>query len=271
MGSEGFWRKFRRSEKGLASSPGTRRKTPEDWPIIARKVRVFASFRFIRGEGLEIGALHEPLPTFHGAKIRYVDSLSNQELRRAYPEVANKPQVDVEIVDNAESLAQISDESVDFVIANHVLEHCRDPIRALCTMLRVVRPSGIVYLAIPDKRFTFDDRRAVTPYQHLLRDYREGPEVSDRQHYEEWRRDVLQLEESVAPAMPIEALRSVHPDIHFHVWTQREIVDLLDGIQRDLNLSFEVEMLAKNGGEVVVVLRKSAADGSLPAKGIRPV
>lgn len=261
MRSAGFWRRFRRPQKGVANSAGTRPETPEDWPTIGRKVRHFASFRFIRGEGLEIGALHEPLPIFHRARVRYVDSLSNEELRRAYPEAADKPQVSVEIVDNAELLAQISDESVDFVIANHVLEHCRDAIRALCAMLRVVRPSGVVFLAIPDKRFTFDRRRMVTPFQHLLRDYREGAEISDRQHYEEWRRDVLQLEESGTTAMSIEALRSAHPDIHFHVWTQREILELLEGIQRDLSVAFEIEMLAKNGGEMVVILRKPAAGG----------
>jgi SAM-dependent methyltransferase len=264
MDIAGFWRKFRRLQNRPATIAGPR-KTP-DWAIIARKVRLFASFRFIRGQGLEIGALHEPLPTFHDAKVRYVDSLPNEGLGRAYPEVADKPQVAVEIVDDAEFLAKISDESVDFVIANHVLEHCRDPIRALCAMLRVVPPSGIIYLAIPDKRFTFDHRRAATPYEHVLRDYREGAEVSDRQHYEEWRRDVLQIDEGVTTPMPIEALRSAHPDIHFHVWTQREIVALLGGVQRDLNLAFEIEMLAKNGSEMVVVLRKSAAVSPLPAQ-----
>ena len=37
----------------------------------------------------------------------------------------------VDVVDDAQTLATFPDESVDFVIANHVLEHLEDPIGAL--------------------------------------------------------------------------------------------------------------------------------------------
>ena len=45
---------------------------------------------------------------------------------------------------------------------------------------------AIAYLAIPDKRFTFDEACAVTSVEHLLRDHEEGPDVSLREHYEDW-------------------------------------------------------------------------------------
>lgn len=232
---------------------GKSRHHPDEAQI-ARKVRLFASHRFIRGAGLEIGALHEPLPLFHGASVRYVDALTDDELRRAYPEVANQPCVHVDIVADAETLAPIVDASVDFVIANHVLEHCRDPIRALQNMLRVIRPGGVLFLAIPDKRYTFDEHRAVTPYEHLVRDYSDGAAVSDRQHYEEWRRDVLRV--PAADSLSLDELRAAHPDIHFHAWTQREIAELLLNVPRDFAMRFEIELLATNGAEVVAVLRK---------------
>ena len=47
-----------------------------------------------------------------------------------------------------------------------------------------------------------------------------------------------------------------HPDIHFHAWTQREITELLLNAQRDFAMPFEIELLAKNGSEVVAVLGK---------------
>jgi SAM-dependent methyltransferase len=144
------------------------------------------------------------------------------------------------------------------VIANHVLEHCRDPIRALQSMLRVTAADGVLFLAIPDKRYTFDRKRAVTPYEHLVRDYFEGAAVSESQHYAEWRRDVLGLPEGDSAS--VDELRAAHPDIHFHVWTQREIAELLLNVQRDFAMRFEIELLAKNGSEVVAVLRKQKAE-----------
>ena len=62
-----------------------------------------------------------------------------------------------------ESLATIPDGSQDFVIADHFIEHCQDPISALTIHFRVLKTGGILYMAVPDKRFTFDKDRPVTP------------------------------------------------------------------------------------------------------------
>ena len=37
--------------------------------------------RFLKGEGIEIGALHHPLKLPTNASVKYVDRLSNSELR----------------------------------------------------------------------------------------------------------------------------------------------------------------------------------------------
>jgi predicted SAM-dependent methyltransferase len=226
----------------------------EGWQQLARKVRLFASHRFIRGQGLEIGALHDPLPTFHHAVVRYVDSLGAEERRRTYPEVADQSQVKVDLIDDIERLTQIADASVDFVIANHVLEHCHNPIAALHTMLRVIRKDGVIYFSVPDKRFTFDRERAITAYQHLVRDFREGSVAYDREHYLEW---CAKVHNQPGEALSDAELERAHPNIHFHVWTQTEILQLLLNVRRDFGLAFEVEFFAKNGAEVVVVLRKA--------------
>ena len=76
-----------------------------------------------------------------------------------------------------EKLDGLPDESCDFVIANHMLEHTRNPIGDNNRKdVRVLRPNGILYLALPDKRFTFDAGRAVTSYEHLKRDVFQSPE-----------------------------------------------------------------------------------------------
>ncbi|MDP9254039.1 MAG: hypothetical protein M3O66_03725, partial [Verrucomicrobiota bacterium] len=101
------------------------REERDHWRAIARKVRPFAVYRFIKGNGLEIGALHQPLKLYKGARVRYLDRLPTEELRRHYPELANETQVNVDIVDDGETLRTIEDASYDFVIASHLVEHCR--------------------------------------------------------------------------------------------------------------------------------------------------
>src|SRR5262249_16850128 len=46
--------------------------------------------------------------------------------------------------------------------ASHVIEHIPNPIRWFQELAEILRPGGIVSLAVPDKRFCFDARRDVT-------------------------------------------------------------------------------------------------------------
>jgi predicted SAM-dependent methyltransferase len=213
---------------------------------------------YLRGEGLEIGALHNPLPVPEHARVRYVDRMTTAELRRQYPELDRKPLVDVDVIDDGERLESVPDRSVDFVIANHFLEHCQDPIGALGTMFRVVRPGGIVYLAVPDKRFTFDVDREITSTEHVLDDHRRGPQGSRRQHFEEWARFVDRVDDAEVGAHATKLLEADY-SIHFHVWTQADAFELLSVARRELALDFDVEVAIRNGHENVFVLRKAEA------------
>jgi predicted SAM-dependent methyltransferase len=220
----------------------------------ARRRRREVAGRYLRGEGIEIGALHNPLDVPRSARVRYVDHLPVDLLREQYPELAHLPLVDVDVVDDGERLSAVDDGTQDFVIANHFLEHCEDPIGALGNMVRVLRPGGVVYLAVPDKRYTFDAERPVTPTAHLLRDHREGPEGSRRAHYEEWARLVDKAEEPEAHAT---ALLDRGYSIHFHAWTQTELLELLRAAADELDVDFDIELMLKNRQEVIFVLRKS--------------
>ena len=85
-------------------------------PVFLDARRQFAA-RFLAGEGLEIGALHQPLATPPQATARYVDRMSVDDLRAEYPELAGWDLTDVDVIDNGELLETIPDESQDFIIA----------------------------------------------------------------------------------------------------------------------------------------------------------
>lgn len=216
------------------------------------------AWRYLSGSGIEVGALHSPLAIPPTATVRYVDRMSVSELRQQYKELAEHNLVDVDIIDNGEILSSLADASVDFVIANHMIEHCQNPIGTIEHHLRVLKPGGILYMAVPDKRYTFDRDRPVTPLEHLIRDYQEGAEWSKYPHFEEWTRLVNKIVPEDQVAASVKHLMEIDYSIHFHVWTQMEFLELLTYCQRGLSFPFEIELLQKNEDEMefITVLRK---------------
>jgi hypothetical protein len=108
-------------------------------------------------------------------------------------------------------------------------------------------------IAIPDKRYTFDSDRPVTTFDHILKDYVQGPGWSKRQHFEEWTRAVDKDQRD----LEIERLMDIDYSIHYHVWTQAEVLELLATLKKRLCFQFDVEMFFKTGNEAIVVLRKT--------------
>jgi predicted SAM-dependent methyltransferase len=86
-------------------------------------------------------------------------------------------------------LKKVQNESLDFIIGNHFIEHTRDPIGTISNWLSKLKPGGVIFMAVPDKRYTFDIERELTSLQHLISDHHSNPGerlVPDRQHFAEW-------------------------------------------------------------------------------------
>jgi SAM-dependent methyltransferase len=225
---------------------------------IARFDRESIANMYLKGKGIEIGALHNPLRIPKSAKVKYVDRMSIPDLRKQYPDLDSRELVDVDIIDNGEQIAKIPDSTHDFVIAIHFLEHCQNPIVAISNMLRVLNSGGVLYLAIPDKRYSFDIDRPVTSIEHLLRDYKEGPDCSRRQHLEEWIRCINKINDDANIEQQIIHLMNMDYSIHYHVWTQTEMLELILTLKKKLHFHFEVELFLKNKDEVIIILRKNS-------------
>ena len=209
---------------------------------------------YLHGNGLEIGALHHPLGVPAEAHVRYVDRLSVEDLRMHYPELAALPLVPLDFVDNGETLTKVPDQSQDFVIANHFLEHCEDPIKTLGTFFRVLRSGGVLYLAVPEKTHTFDRDRPVTTLAHLWADHRLGVSRSRREHYQEWVRLVDKVIDPLKAEESARRLEAIQYSIHFHVWDQ---LDWLEFVQAMLSqFSFRMEAVHQHGIEIINILRK---------------
>lgn len=221
---------------------------------------------YLCGEGIEIGALDQPLPVPRRARVTYVDRMTVPDLRRQYPELEALPLTRVDIVEDGASLRSFPDGSQDFVIANHFIEHCADPIRALENHFRVLKVGGCLFMATPDKRFTFDGRREVTPLAHFWHDYQGRPDWTKAQHFEEFVRGMSAFHKKGLTETEIRAdaerLLAQDYSIHYHVWTADSWLEFLLSL-RPL-LDFEIEVFLRNGLETDIVLRKRSAGTSAP-------
>jgi predicted SAM-dependent methyltransferase len=220
-------------------------------------LRLLLSSFYLDGQGLEVGALHHPLALPSKAKVKYVDRLPVEELRNHYPELMNENLVEVDIIDDGEQLHTIPDSSVDFIIANHMLEHCMNPIKTIQTFLSKLRTGGVVYIGIPDKRYSFDKNRELTSFAHLLDDYHNRNDHF--QHYIEWAKFVNGVKEEDEIVRQAHHLSRMQYSIHFHVWDYNTFIDFLINTNNFLQRSFEILNISFNDhrDEVIAILRKN--------------
>jgi SAM-dependent methyltransferase len=179
----------------------------------------------LSGRGLEIGPLNRPLTTHAGMTVLYVDYADQATLKRLHPELADAIPP-VHIIDDAEVLGTVEAESFDFLVAAHVIEHMRNPLRTLREWLRVLKPGGVLYLVVPDKRTTFDRQRVRTTLEHLILDFLEPSKERDMEHFLDYARFVHRSygSEGVAEARRLEA---GNVSIHFHTFIPADIVAMV--------------------------------------------
>jgi SAM-dependent methyltransferase len=235
-------RSLRRWLKRLALRPGRRNETE------ARREEL--AIRHIHGEGIEIGAMHRPLWLPPSAHVQYVDKMTAAEIDAAVPADLGGI-VATDVLDDAQALDKFTDASLDFVVANHVLEHIEDPVGALMNWLRVLRPGGVLLLTVPDARYTFDVARPRTTVEHVLRDHSEGPDASRIDHLREYARLAQGVSEDQLDAR-IAELDGQPWSIHFHVWELETFLELILA----LVLPARIELAQAVSDEFSVVLRK---------------
>lgn len=222
--------------------------------ISRERVRYELSRRYLHGSGIEIGPLHIPLDVDESVTVRYVDRMPVEELRAHYPELSDQRFVAPDMIDDGETLRSFADASVDFIIANHFIEHCENPIATIENHLRVLRSGGILYMAVPDKRRIFDSARPLTTVEHVSRDYEDGPRWSRLSHFEEYAQLVDQVEPYEQHARDLMQKRY---SIHYHVWVPETFLQLVRHCQTVLKFPFVIEEMVSADIEFIVILRKT--------------
>ncbi len=197
-------------------------------------------YQLLTGKGLEIGAFNQPAPVPEGCTIEYCDVQSKEAGVSFFPELDPDVIVDVDYICDLDKqgLSIFNDESFDFVIFNHVIEHIANPIKVIGELFRVVKTEGIIILSMPDKKYTFDKTRELTSFEHLFDEYSSDVcEVTD-EHYLDFLINVHPELKDDSPEKIKEHVKGVkRRREHAHVWSSHSFVEFLNSCFGILKIS----------------------------------
>lgn len=211
--------------------------------------------KFLSGSGIEIGALQRRLRVPETCRVRYVDRMRVDDLLRHYPELQEYPLQAPDLIDNGEELQKIAGNSQDFVIANHFFEHSENPIRTLMNLLRVIRPGGVLFMAVPDKNYTFDFARPLTNYEALKQTFMTGIRADRESLFRDWAAYVQNTPADTVEARGAELLKDGY-SIHFNVWTVDSLLEFLLRARAEFGIPFEIVSWLCCDNEAIALLER---------------
>jgi len=219
-------------------------------------------------KGLEVGALDFPIFGKEESDIFFADFYSYEQLIEKYkdssifnPAEIVRPEFVVPELDYYDQIQQ----SFDYIVACHVMEHLPNPFGFLKSVMARLKGGGALFLTIPDKRFIQEDcRRETTPFPHLLTDFEENPKALSFDHYVDF---VWGIESEPRADLQglIEKAKGLFDsgtfDIHSHIWTDFSFKYQIEYLQKQWDPKFEILLCSSTPypagyNEFTVILRK---------------
>lgn len=277
-------------------------KQAKAYPLAVERRRryLFKCFQLTGKKVLELGALDMPTFEVNEAHVDYMDYYSDAEFKgMATKGGLSRPLkslVSVNHVVKDKYFAGRINERYDLIIAAHVIEHIPDPIAWLAELSDLLTPSGYIFLAIPDRRYTLDYLRRESSPIDLMRSFKSNARlpdvyaVADFYFYKRningrdvWRNPAHVSKElgELSPTLPeafAKAERSLasgseHVNIHCNVFSYPTFAELWKGISQTGLLHLDLDTIAdvqRDGNEFWALLGKSkvvAAKDRRPTKG----
>jgi 2-polyprenyl-3-methyl-5-hydroxy-6-metoxy-1,4-benzoquinol methylase len=189
-------------------------------------------------KGIEVAPWHSPIaPKKDGYNVRTLDLFDTETLiqKCKQDKSVEKLYDSIESVDFVCSALDIEDvvrasgqiSSFDYIISSHNFEHLPDPIRFLRSCGEVLAKGGMLSMAIPDKRRTFDYVRSLSRTSDMLQYYfeeRKAASVYDL--YDNASKQLLPTEGS--KSLPIGTLQ----------WANR-LEDCYENLKNSVNTDFQ--------------------------------
>ena len=173
----------------------------------------------LSGQGIEFGAGSTPSPVPLGVTIDYVEYHDLDERKEIFRGTDREEIVHPLFYDSLDRMEKITDDSLDFIIASHVIEHTRNPLNVIKLAYQKLHSGGKLVLVIPDKNKTFDGARSVTSLDHFIEDLERPSRQRDVEHYFDYLKFAAKEDATDAGLwQKAKKMEKDHSDIHFHVW-----------------------------------------------------
>lgn len=190
--------------------------------------------KYIRWSWIEIWAGWNPLSVSKWVKVKYVDYLPNKTLQEINQVFKIYKTVHIDYVCDANDLTSLWANSQDFIIANHVFEHLKNPLKSLQSRYFILKNNWIVFLTVSDKRKTFDKHREITSLDHIVDDYNNPSDKKDFDHFlqfapisleEKFKKNNFTYDEIEKEAGK---LLKINYSIHYHVFLENIVRDIIE-------------------------------------------
>jgi SAM-dependent methyltransferase len=239
-------------------------------------------------KGLEVGAFDLPMVDPSEALVKFADYSTTQELKvraAAHPQHSADFVVNVDYILRDVGWTEIPAD-FDWICASHVIEHVPNIVGWLQTLATKLKRNGVLFLVIPDKRYTFDIHRPKTSLGKILVDYyfdrriARVEDVFDAMYYADIIDPIRAWSAPVRPGernTPVDihdvlqrTFASIHTyiDVHCNVFTVeswREILDAIVSLQLIPFVVGEIGDVERNNIDFHCVLRKARAAVDTPS------
>lgn len=190
--------------------------------------------------GVEIGAAaHNPYNIPGCIFVDYTDSMETV-FKKGEEKLCGSKQI-VQLVAEGDDLP-FRDNTLDYVLSSHVLEHFFNPIGAILEWFRVLKPGGLIFMIVPKARALPDEERPPTTLEELL-----------ARHSGELKPEDVNLgghQTSSVTDLPL------NDRGHWSVWDLKDFLPLCEYFKWDVVKSLETDDKVQNG--FCVVLRKTS-------------
>jgi len=184
--------------------------------------------QYCTGRGVEIGpAAHNPFGLKDCLFLAHTDRI---EFWRESEKNMCGEYIQPDMFGNAEDIP-VEDNSLDYVLSSHVIEHVPDPIRAFIEWDRVLKPGGIVFMIFPKRDADPGDvNRPVSEIDAFFSQYENPQPLNDH-------------------------------DRHIWIFTLQSMIELIEKTCLTCNLKWEIieteETDSKVGNGHTIIARKS--------------
>lgn len=228
---------------------------------------------YLKGFGIEIGAKQAKQKLPKTAKSLNVDHMSTEDLIAKYHGddkihkgwIAGIKKNPVDRVDDAGTLETFDDDSLDFIIANHVLEHVPNFLGTLEVFAHKLRLGGIAFIALPDKRFVKEDiNRPITSPDLFLEELEQKSLSQERFQskkaeallYRRMKPGQTEFSDAEKERAMEAALKDVVGGTHIHAFTSESLAMTFAKASMS-GFPLRLVLMQQNSNENILILRKS--------------